>query len=789
MLKMFKNSVILFFVVVIVTLCGCENLWKIDEDSGETTSFTLELDLSNILGTEIRSPILMNTGGGDPVVGLPAMPNTVRVVLKNDANDDLLEVQEVAVSDPSNINVVFPKVKIGINVYAEVMILGTPTNNGVVRHGDDSFNPLFFYARSKSATIKASDNHLKTVLAAAFVGSSSASSGNGFTPHTYVKTIDEAIALLEQQDGFQDYSNIYVVENIDLESAHVHNNVVLKRWASTARIALPLSANNTGLILDGQDHLFENASPFVFAPNNAFLSNVIVKNGSVEVGGSNLIIEGRVFVNENSFVSCIASNGVLPIEVASDISSDSRIVIQLAEPLADCQTAHVLIQPGEGNFNSQNFIVRGPNGTVYPTYTEDRSLKYGTNTFYVSQNGSDTNNGLTPNTAFASVQKAVDSVLADPVDDMYITIDGRITTRGSSSAHDTNSMVHIDPNSAINLTIQSLTEDGAIIDATGLNKRVMKVAGTGLNLTLHNIMLTGGNFYNASSSSLSGGGGLLIHNANVTLKNVNISNNKVRVNPSTSSSYPGNGGGLLVETATTNYTLVMEDVIISDNSAASNGGGIMVEGNHCTVSMNNVVISGNSSGDGGGMFIEGVMGSNGISVKHTMTNVIIKDNTASSYGGGICAGLATANPHLNTNKADITFVSNVSITNNTAGSGSDAGGGGMYIKDGDLNLAGLVNISGNNLKDSTTPSNLKFPCSADESRINLFAGLDADSTIGLSPSTSATSAAVVDGIVPEGLQNEYIITDGDRQKFSLDVPGSYTLILDEPSNSIKRQVN
>ena len=108
---------------------------------------------------------------------------------------------------------------------------------------------------------------------------------------------------------------------------------------------------------------------------------------------------------------------------------------------------------------------------------------------------------------------------------------------------------------------------------------------------------------------------------------------------SSSTTFPSGGGGIWVSeknSSTINLT-INEGTVISDNTSAYKGGGMMIkrENGTCNINVAGVDISHNeSSNDGGGFYLEGAANTT-LSLSGTTS---ITDNSAGTLGGGLYAG-------------------------------------------------------------------------------------------------------------------------------------------------------
>ncbi len=159
------------------------------------------------------------------------------------------------------------------------------------------------------------------------------------------------------------------------------------------------------------------------------------------------------------------------------------------------------------------------------------------------------------------------------------------------------------------MTILGTGSSNTIINANGID-RVFHVLGSGGQLTLSNLTVTGG-----YAGTGSGGGLLVATSANqLTLNSVVVSGNSAT-----------NGAG--IDNA---GTLSLTDVTISNNGnqiSTTQGGGLR---NTANATLNRVTLSGNSADLGGGIYNDFGTGN-----YLTLTNVTVSGNTAASAGGGL----------------------------------------------------------------------------------------------------------------------------------------------------------
>ena len=238
-----------------------------------------------------------------------------------------------------------------------------------------------------------------------------------------------------------------------------------------------------------------------------------------------------------------------------------------------------------------------------------------TRTIYVAKNGTDRNDGLTPETPKRNIEIALE--VANPDDNIRV----------GPGIYNTNLRINK------NITLIGDNQNNTLIDGQTGNSciYILGVRVTIVNLTLKNekglwddsLEVNGGGIYNegiltienstiTNSTSRLGGG--IYNKGTVTIRGVTITNNIAKYN----------GGGIC------NYehcTLIENSTINNNTSTELNGGGI---GNvHGTVTIRGVTITNNiAKYDGGGI----------CNYEHcTIENSKINNNHADQYdGGGIC---------------------------------------------------------------------------------------------------------------------------------------------------------
>ena len=217
-----------------------------------------------------------------------------------------------------------------------------------------------------------------------------------------------------------------------------------------------------------------------------------------------------------------------------------------------------------------------------------------------------------------------------------------------------------------NVTLIGAGAGLTIIDASAAGSRVFDVIrGT---VVIQGVTITGG-----SDTGADGGGVFVESSASLTLIDVVIQGNRGR-----------DGAGIFNE-----GTLTLNQVKLNNNIASREGGALH---NATSATLTDVWIDNNAAKWGGGVFADGAWLS--------MTRVTVSNNSASQDGGGLflefgaLEGAAISNVTISGNSAGIsngkgggiylnsssglsaTFVSNATITNNSA----TGGGGGIFTQ-------------------------------------------------------------------------------------------------------------
>ncbi len=242
-----------------------------------------------------------------------------------------------------------------------------------------------------------------------------------------------------------------------------------------------------------------------------------------------------------------------------------------------------------------------------------------------------------------------------------------------------------------NLTIQN-TSGGRVAVSGGGESRVFDINPNfdpanptpAFTVTLQGFTIENGfvtDAANADGPNASGGGIRDVGNASLTLNNMVITDN----------SATADGGGVSMEnTVSTKWTLTLNNTTVSNNHAGDAGGGIDEDGSG-KVFVNSSTITGNSSvNQGAGIWLDAILiGNQTETANLTVTRSVISDNSAiaaNNVGGGLGnAGNGT-----------------VTITGSTiANNFSDGVGGGF----GDQNAAGTLIVVDSTFADNNAIGN------------------------------------------------------------------------------------
>jgi hypothetical protein len=192
-----------------------------------------------------------------------------------------------------------------------------------------------------------------------------------------------------------------------------------------------------------------------------------------------------------------------------------------------------------------------------------------------------------------------------------------------------------------NLTIENTSGGGVIVDGNHLD-RIFDInpdafaggpATSPFTVTLKGFTIENGIASPADGAADTGGGIRDQGNASLTLDNMVITNNRATAD----------GGGVSMENASsTPWTLTINNSTISDNHAGDAGGGVETDGTGLVSINAGTVISGNTCiNQGGGVYLDMIaVGMTLQSATLNITGTLIQGNsalsTAGGFGGGVC---------------------------------------------------------------------------------------------------------------------------------------------------------
>jgi hypothetical protein len=260
----------------------------------------------------------------------------------------------------------------------------------------------------------------------------------------------------------------------------------------------------------------------------------------------------------------------------------------------------------------------------------------GTDSYYVSASGDDTKDGLTAESAFRTLKKALDTARGEGAH-RIITVVGTLNA-DSEGAAEGSSVFDIRNTGDGVITIRGT--GGAKLSAFNTGKRVVQLFGN-TRIRLENIEISGGRIADQDIAKGGGGGVLIVNGAALTAgpgavirgnqaqagggvtvgnrgSSFTLDGGEVRENNSAT-----DGGGIL---AISEGAVKIVSGAVAGNTAAVQGGGISVY-TGATASLEGGEISGNKASDGGGLHITGVA---------TMQGGRVRDNQAADNGGGAC---------------------------------------------------------------------------------------------------------------------------------------------------------
>jgi parallel beta-helix repeat protein len=286
-------------------------------------------------------------------------------------------------------------------------------------------------------------------------------------------------------------------------------------------------------------------------------------------------------------------------------------------------------------------------------------IPVGEKTYHVDgATGDNTNDGLTPGTAFATIQKGIDTAIDG---DTVIVYPGLYTENINFLGKNiTVTSTNPDDPMVVASTIIQGTGAGPVVTFSGSESQSCMldgltitdgnttgdgggISGNGTEATIANCVITnnhadgvGGGVSNsngrivrctitgntADGDGLDGGGGIYVFGCNVSVEDCDINNNAAA----------GHGGGLCFF-ASPGSTITRCTISDNDANGRADGGGIFVFGVPPTLIEDCRISRNSASRGGGGVCLSGVAGP--ISGVVQVRQCLITENTAGEYGGGI----------------------------------------------------------------------------------------------------------------------------------------------------------
>jgi CSLREA domain-containing protein len=209
---------------------------------------------------------------------------------------------------------------------------------------------------------------------------------------------------------------------------------------------------------------------------------------------------------------------------------------------------------------------------------------------------------LSPSTGTVTLRSAIQAANATPGGNtINLTIAGtyQITLAGTVGETDNAAGEFAILPAGGNLTVQNTSGSTVIVDGGELNNRVFDInpADVAVNIIVTMRGFTIRNGLATNSSAAAGGGIRDQGNANLTLNNMVIEDNFAT----------GDGGGIaMVNSSSTFWTLTLNKTTVSDNQAGAGGGietdgkGTVSIGPGCVISSNTVL------SQGGGIYLDGI---------------------------------------------------------------------------------------------------------------------------------------------------------------------------------------
>ncbi|MDR1984229.1 MAG: right-handed parallel beta-helix repeat-containing protein, partial [Prevotellaceae bacterium] len=470
--------------------------------------------------------------------------------------------------------------------------------------------------------------------------------------------------IYKNQYGTTNIRNSIVYGNTDTD-ANAYDNVYGSPVFFHSMVG-GMTKNGTDIVADGNpnftdlqyatsatpttagDYRLQQTSPAIDMGENSYNTCPVDIDGNQRIQGCGIDLGAYEFEATVGPVTPTPdpNTGILYVKVdgCGDGSSWETPYPGLADPLAEAKT---------NNLIKQIWVAEG---TYYPTRAANNldSINPANrdNAFVLVEGvkiyGGFPANAVTSTHSNINTRQFADSLLVTTSgDSIYIRtsvhktiLSGDIGTQGDNT--DNAYHVVIGAGNLVNSDSDTARLDGFTITDGNAN---VNNAGLSVNTQIVSRTLGAGIALYGGTSSL--------------LENLIISNNAAAA---ISNAF---GGGIFI----TNSSPVLNNVLISDNSATNTGGGIYNNAGSSPV-LNNVQIINNSAASGGGIHNLGSL---------TLTNSKISGNTVTSQGGGI----------LNNTNVALTLT-NVQITGNTASNATSQGGG--------IRFSGMANVTFTNVQ-------------------------------------------------------------------------------------------
>jgi Domain of unknown function (DUF4214) len=265
---------------------------------------------------------------------------------------------------------------------------------------------------------------------------------------------------------------------------------------------------------------------------------------------------------------------------------------------------------------------------------------------------------LAPPAGVVTLRSAIQSANATPGGNIInLTIAGtyQITLAGTPGETDNAAGEFAILPSGGNLTIQNTSGGPVAVDGGGLNNRVFDInpadANAGVLVTMSGFTIRGGIATSPGTPdgpNASGGGIRDQGNASLTLNNMVLADN----------SATADGGGISMENVVSAlWTLTLNKTRISDNHAGDAGGGVDTDGTGTVFINAGCLIDGNTDlNQGAGVYLDAIAGG---SANLTVTDTVVRANASTGSGTGIGGGISNAG-------SGIVVITNSTIRDNFA---------------------------------------------------------------------------------------------------------------------------